>query len=361
MEVVNKTPVPVELAVGQEDGATFRYGMLVAKATFAFDASGTTTLVDQDPHPLYPEDVETDLGILPADFVPRSDPVFEVIVHGAVYSGRRPVPQRMVTLSVGEVTREMMVFGPRRWIPLGRQSKMSEAVSFTRIPMSYHHAFGGSCEAHFDMDTVLDVEYPINKYGRGFDAHKMAADLAAGLRAPEGFPHLKYDRDLPNLEDPRDLIRRPEDTPDPYCWSAIPTDIGFHVLPVARHLQLHKWPLGRDRTMPLIYRRAHPEWVIPLPKAGEIVRMDGFTPEGPVTFALPKLRVVADYVLGERTGSRDLAPHMLMLLPEERRFYLVYRHHFTMEVEPDTERSFRIRLDEGWFQYPPSESKNDRR
>jgi hypothetical protein len=359
VELVNQTPVPVELTVGQEDGATFRYGMLVAKATFSFDAYGKTTLVDQDPQPLYPEDVHTDLGILPADFVPRDDPVFEVIVHGAVYSGRRPVSQRKIKLSVGDVTREMMVFGDRRWIPLGRQSKMTDPVAFTRIPMSYRHAFGGSCEAHFDMHTVLDVEDPINKYGRGFDAHKLAADLAAGLRAPEGFPHLKYDRDLPNLEDPRALIRRPDDAPDPYCWSAIPTEIGFHLLPVARHMQVHKWPLGRDRVFPLVYRRAHPEWVIALPSAGAMVHMDGFTPEGPVSFALPKLRVVADYVLGDRTGHRALAPHMLMLLPEERRFYLVYRHHFTMEVEPDTERSFRIRLDEGWFDHP-SEDKGRR-
>jgi hypothetical protein len=57
---------------------------------------------------------------------------------------------------------------------------------------------------------------------------------------------------------------------------------------------------------------------------------------------------VADYVLGGRSGTRELVPQLLMLLPEARRFYLVYRASFTMEVQPEIERAFRLRLAEGW-------------
>ncbi|HUN80811.1 MAG TPA: hypothetical protein VMV81_04800, partial [Phycisphaerae bacterium] len=68
-------------------------------------------------------------------------------------------------------------------------------------------------------------------------------------------------------------------------------------------------------------------------------------------FPLPALRLVADYVAGEKSGARELAPHLLMLLPEEKRFYIVYRTAFTMVVQPESERGFRLRLENGWFQY----------
>ena len=60
------------------------------------------------------------------------------------------------------------------------------------------------------------------------------------------------------------------------------------------------------------------------------------------------MQVLADYELGERAGTRELGPQLLMLLPEESRFYLVYRHFFTMEVTQGMQRSFRLRLAEGW-------------
>jgi hypothetical protein len=58
---------------------------------------------------------------------------------------------------------------------------------------------------------------------------------------------------------------------------------------------------------------------------------------------------MADSELGSRQGARELEPHLLVLLPDERRFYLVYRHFFTFQAAPDERRSFRLRLAEGWF------------
>ncbi|WP_437778603.1 hypothetical protein [Sorangium sp. So ce1097] len=44
--------------------------------------------------------------------------------------------------------------------------------------------------------------------------------------------------------------------------------------------------------------------------------MTGLTsaPE-PLSFALPAVRVLVDYVSGIRTGTRELRPHALVLLP----------------------------------------------
>lgn len=67
--------------------------------------------------------------------------------------------------------------------------------------------------------------------------------------------------------------------------------------------------------------RAHPDWIIELPPEGARVRLDNLMSEAPkVEFALPALRLIADYVIYDRQGSRALRPHALVLrraLPDE--------------------------------------------
>jgi hypothetical protein len=41
---------------------------------------------------------------------------------------------------------------------------------------------------------------------------------------------------------------------------------------------------------------------------------------------------------------------MLVLLAHELRFYIVYRHFFTLQTSSDMNRSFRLRTEEGWIQ-----------
>jgi hypothetical protein len=83
------------------------------------------------------------------------------------------------------------------------------------------------------------------------------------------------------------------------------------------------------------------------------VILTGLTPGSePLSFALPAVRVFVDYVSGLRTGTRELRPHALVLLPEERRFYLVFRHAFTYDY-PSAERSMRLRVERGGW-YEPS-------
>ncbi len=350
VELVNQTPVVAEakLTVDEETGQ--KYGMLVAKATFEIHEDGTTELDGQAPHPIYLADEETERGLLPSDVYPRRDPVLEVILLGAAYAeSQHGAFSRVVELSVGSVTRQMLVYGDRFW---DDDRRITSPRAFDRIPLSYDNAFGGSCEAYFDEHTVLDVEDPMNKYGKGFDAVKKAVDLAAGLQAPSGYPKLTYQRSLPNLENPEALVRGWKDTPDPYCWATVPADVGYRLAEQMRYYHRHGEPADLAKTTTMVYHRAHPDWIIDLPPAGSNVVMIGMTAErGALAFALPPLRVVADYVIGERTGSRELAPQLLMLLPDERRFYLVYRSAFTVDLEPEIERSFRLRLAEGWFRY----------
>src|SRR5262245_58602397 len=116
MYLVNSTPVPAKLMVSSLDGGSERFGILVAKATFGM-ADQREELINQDPCPIFEGDQPTNLGLLPSDVVPRRDRVFEVILLGAAHAkDGKPQLSRVVEVSVGSVTRRLVVFGDRRWI-----------------------------------------------------------------------------------------------------------------------------------------------------------------------------------------------------------------------------------------------------
>lgn len=348
MELVNQTPATAKVKLSVDEQTGLKYGIIAAKATFIVHKDGTTEIDTQDPFPLFDADEKTDLGFLPSDLYPRRDPVFEVILLGAAYAkGHNSTPHHLVELTVGNTTRRIHVFGDRGW---ETPEKISLPQSFSRIPLTYEYAFGGSCEAFFDDNTILDVEDPMNKYGRGFDAEKIARDLAAGFQAPEGFPKMNYQRILPNLENPEKIISKNSDTPEPYCWATIPPDIGFRMIEAIRVFHRDGKPPELEATRNMVYHRAHPDWIIDLPPSNTRITMKGMMPDNDsLTFDLPPVRIIADYVVGNRTGSRELIPQLLMLLPEENRFYLVYRSAFTVDVSAEIERSFRLRLEDGWY------------
>lgn len=348
MQLVNRTAVPCVLQLSELEPTHHRYGLLTAKATFTASADGSVHLDTQAPYAVFGKDVETPMGLLPSDAVPRRDPVFEVITLGAAHGGRHG--SQVVELSVGEHRQRLLVFGDRWWVRSGDQVIPCQPAPFDQLPLGWDRAFGGSCECWIDSESAIDLEHPMNKVGRGFDAEKLARDLGSAFRAPAGFPRLPahYRRPLPNLEDPRCPIRRWEDEPRPYCWATIPTDIGVHMQRAFDHMRSTGQALAEDEMLRMVYHRAHPDWIIPVPTAGALVTLRGMTPEGVWSFALPRLRVLADYQLGDRSGTRELVPQMLVLLAHELRFYVVYRHFFTMQPSSGTQRSFRIRTEEGW-------------
>jgi hypothetical protein len=369
MEFTNTTPVPAKLEVAAPPGTTSRIGMLVAKVTFKFDLLGRAEMDTQAPLPLLDKDQETPLGILPSDSAARRGPRFEVILLGNAYPTRRPGPVVKVSLVVGKERRELMVFGDRVWmgIPPNRCA-ITQPAPFDKMPLVYERAFGGTVPVHVDRDTVVDIREPINPRGKGFDAEPQANGLCHTLRAPQGFPVLpKTPRALPNLEDPRALIARFADKPDPVGWGATPMDTAISHFKFVRAesakvmeaqnkggFDAEKYMAdaaarGKDDPDRWLYR-AHPDWIIDRPGAGAAVVMENLLPDvRQLQFALPQLRVVADYTLSGREGKRDLLPQVLVLLPEEKRFYMIYRMPFTFDPAQAEQRAFRLRIEPGWL------------
>jgi len=81
--------------------------------------------------------------------------------------------------------------------------------------------------ASFDAWPVI-VTDPRNPAGKGFDPLPQGRALGEFLRWPAGYPVVEGERELPNVEAPDRLIRRPDAAPDPASWATLPLSSVTH-------------------------------------------------------------------------------------------------------------------------------------
>jgi hypothetical protein len=350
VELINNTPIAAELIVTEILDAPNRFGMISAKVTYCLNEAGAIEIDTQDPFPLFESDVETELGLLPRDNLPRMDPVFEVILLGTAYAPKgQPVTHMKVTLTVGTEYRELMVVGNRVWENSNKQPRISSPQPFARMPLTYDRAFGGLCEVLIDKDSPIEISDPNNPLGKGFNPETQIRALADFLKYPEGYPIYDTTRALPNIENATQPIVQWEDLPTPAYWATVPLTSALHIQRAVDVNEDAETPQQRIRFSERTYHRAYPDWVIDLPIREATVALRGLTPQGALTFKIPALRILGDYVNGPETGTHELVPQMLVLLPEEMRFYLVYRRVFPIPFIEEQERSMRLRIENGWY------------
>jgi hypothetical protein len=345
VELVNRTVVPARIDVGTKGASGLRRGMVVAKATFRLTDRGAT-LERDDPFGVFLRDEATPFGVLPRDDLPRLDPAFEVVLIGSAYAPAGGATHVRIALQVGERRREIDVLGDRAWVKAGDRVTISAPATFDRMPLTWSRAFGGTARVLVDDASPVEIAHPLNPQGKGFDPAPPARAIADEIGCPPGYPKLPPERLLPNLEAPDARITTWDAQPEPVCWAPVPPTSGIH----SRRSQcIEPSPDGtpRVRELPGQFHRAAPEWVFERPPdPGTPVRLEGLTPEGAASFSLPDLGVHIDYAVGARAGTRPLAPHSLVIMPDAGRFYLVYRLAFEIEDPDRSDRIARLRIEE---------------
>ena len=114
----------------------------------------------------------------------------ELLVNGSCYApGGKPAPAAHVRVTVGPIDKTLYVFGERQWGLLGP----SEPTPFTRMPLDWEHAFGGE-------------KYPQNPLGKGLSP----------IKTETGTTH-----PLPNIEDPKRIVKSKGDRPPPAGLGAV--------------------------------------------------------------------------------------------------------------------------------------------
>lgn len=282
--------------------------VLVVCAAGSFVMDDATPLArDQAPPPL----VDTYWGD-PAASSLRSEgqstyfrPGTDIYLEGSAWTpGGRPAERALVEVRVGELRHAARVTGERLWTRGVGGLRPSAPRPFTQLPLRYELSAGGPDD-------------PRNPVGRGYAS---AADA-------EGRP-------LPAVEAVDATSER---------WDERPAPVGFG--PIARHWQPRRalagtfdapwveqraplWPADFD---PRFFNAATPGLIAAHGLVGdEPVRLEGVAPDGPLAFRLPRYRLRV--TLQSRGGRRRQAMRLdaLTLIPDERRFTMVWRAAFLL-------------------------------
>ena len=328
MDIQNETPFEHSLAIGLGPDREPHLGA-VLKATYTIPARVGGT----------PEIARTQLPVEGGDEFHRGDvtgsvrteadnvvfkPRADIVLVGTAYApGGTPTRQLDAGLRVGTTEQVVRVFGDRRWVfptRLAVVPTISDPEPFVAMPLVYERAYGG-----FDPKGKAWCDQ--NYIGRGVLGEKTRESV-------DGRP-------LPNIEDPRALIRSWEDRPDP-------VGLGFYSKswkPRADLTGRDIEHLDPDFGLPAdfdhgFFNGAHPHLQVPgYLRGDEPVDLLNVTPDGHRRFSLPGVRpeMALDVYTAPLRDDDDpethprqrvpLAPVLdtLVFFPDDSVFTLVWR------------------------------------
>lgn len=302
--VENHTPYAVGRTWGRNKDGVHEW-IVAVKGTFNIRPDGKLTLADEQPEPLlvpeyHGEPFASSLRY-EADLV-GPKPATDVILNGTAYAPRgRPATEFPISLRVGDVHKELRVLGNRRWERGGYVR--SEVEPVTNVPIVYERAYGG-----FDQSSP--------------DPRKQRLDT----RNPVGCGMVAKDGELlPNFEYPGRRL-----------GSAGPA--GFGAIDCfwtpRRELQGTFDAAWKESRFPLLPADWDPRSLLCSPadqrpddrlRGGEPVVLENLTPEGKLTFTLPRasLRFIThiDNKLEEHRG--ELAT--IIIEPDRARVLMVWQ------------------------------------
>lgn len=315
MEIVNQTPY----TAGQTillDKMGVEHLVVALKATFEFARDGSVAPLEEQP-PLtladtYREDPGTSSVLLEGELGPPKLATDVVLFGGAVAPARGTTTME-VSLSVGNLSKRVAVFGRRVWGKRLGFTRIEGPEPFERIELLWENAFGGGDttpekEEHHDWE-------PRNPIGRGFFAKKTKAD--------------RVGEELPNLEDPGAPLKSIGDRVDPAGFGFV--DRGWEPRSKYAGTYDEAWTQERMPLLPLdfddrFHNAAPPGLVAPGRLRGdEPVEIRGCTPEGLAAFRLPGLAPRGTVRIRHRFVELPLALDTLRIDADARRFHLLWR------------------------------------
>jgi hypothetical protein len=334
MEFTNESAFPAELVRSalSPDESEPMLAFVVLKVAYTVTGAGEVRLAEEQ-EPFRYEAEETDLGVLPPDTAPVKPGIDVLLLGRALAPQGKPVPRMTVKLEVGESVRELAVFGDRRWVkqpPQGKPKKRkknepepeplfaaSAPEPFTAIPLTYANAYGGKAKL-----GVYDAPNPYNLEGKGYCLEvDEAEDLA-----------------LPNVEDPRALIREWRDQPRPAGFAPLPLGTLFTV----ERGVVHDAQKKEQTVRPEVFQNAHPDLVFTELPPGTPVAVTGMNEGGRFAFAVPDLRARVAVSLGEKEYRPEGHVDTLTVYPEAGRIVLTHRTPFKYRIVPEEVRTARL-------------------
>ena len=333
LQIENKTPFQTGLNLITDQTGTDRVCAMV-KGTFKLD-SKTEPAKKQLPlfhvNQYYGEPGKSSIKY-PTDFISGKINT-DIGLIGSIHSPE-PVTKFSALLQAGELRKIITAFGDRYWrknVFLPGFSK-TMPIPFKTMPLLYEHAFGGEDRTH--NNSKKHGVYAGNPIGTGFRLNKDAVKS----------------HKLPNLENPKDLIR---------SWKDKPRVAGFGFIEPAWGSPLKyagtyddEW---QEKQFPLLpkdfdlryFNTASPGLVADgFFTGGEPVIIVNLSKKGDLRFNLPKIKLSCMLRLGKDQISQTPDIWTVLFEPDEDRFYIVWGTSFAIGRQPSLARYVTIEIEE---------------
>ncbi len=308
LQLQNNTPFAVENTYfPNEDAIDTLY--IVVRATF--NIGKQWTLANEQLPPIEADEYWTEPGkssIKHASDYHIGKPCSDIIMVGHAFVPNGIEARQLdINLKVGRVNKTVRVFGDRQWL----DGRITQAKPFKTMAMVYEKAYGG---VHIQDGRVTSVERR-NPVGRGFSGQRNVEEMN-GVQ-------------LPNLEDPHNLISDIQHQPTPSCFGVSAP----HWLPRAEYAGTYNetWQTTRAPYLPTdfdkrFFSMAHPDLVYPgYLKGGESVEITNMHPNGTVKFSVPKVRLHSDVSMAGEVFHPAFNLETLVIEPNQLRASLIWR------------------------------------
>lgn len=317
MELVNATRMITGYTMGLEPSGR-ELLVVVIKGTFVLPRAGEPVRLHEEQLPLVMADTFTgepgqSAPVYEVDFAPRKKACDVLLVGSAHAPEGQRTNRSAVSLRVGPLHKACEVVGPRVWQVRSTGISASAPGFFTKLPISYDTAFGGTDRAPENEDQH-DAYLP-NPVGCGWHKHLKAEWV-------DGKP-------LPFTEAPGAPVQSPSQACTPVAFG--PVGRGWPMR--ARHAGTYdqKW---LDDDFPFLpkdfderyYQAAPDDQQIPLPKGPLEVELRGFTLDQLRRFALPYFEAPV-HVFPKRGKREDLTATLdtIIFEPDHERVQMTWR------------------------------------
>jgi hypothetical protein len=261
-------------------------------------------------------------------------PSTDVVLIGSAFAARPGDTECEVRFSLGPLEKRAHIAGDRHWVKSFGGVYMTAPEPFEKIPLMYERAFGGWDRTHPDPDKHSFE--PRNPVGTGFRSKE--GRFEEGVR-------------LPNIEDPKHLIRDYGDTPPPAGFGF--TSPNWQPRASFAGTYDSAWMENRMPLLPLDFDRrffnaASPGLIAPgYLKGDEPVLIEGASPGSPIRFNLPGIPPPECRVqlVGRRDALVQTKLDTVIVNTDEDLILLLWRGHLPVRNGPHDIVAIQVRAE----------------
>lgn len=313
----NQTPYGADRAWIRDKTGTHQW-LVAVKATFDIGEQGRLRLSDEQPppsrEPQHRGDPATTSLRLDSDLLaakPATDVILDAYAHAPRGKPRHTVE---VSLRIAEVHKTLLVHGPRVYVQGAWGLTTSRPLPFTRLPVHYEWAYGGSDLTPADLrKRVIDARNPV---GKGIRAVKSQLENQPA--------HL--------IEYPRGKFAEAGPAgfgPIASAWSPRRERAGTY----DSRWEATKKPLLADNYSELAALSSPDDQRPRKPlRGGETILLTNMTPSGELKFDLPRIVLTFQTKFGHRPVEHRGTMVTVFVVPDELKLSVVWQSLLPVSV-----------------------------